>query len=210
MTRKGSWLLLLFLAATSCAQSQRTGRVLDDVRLVREALNEAQLEPERSDNALLALEKIEKAVLAWKIDDARGSFAVDTRPVEIQLSFASGAVDRDGDGSDDGIDVLIQPKDKYGDTVKTVGSFTIELKRRPILNLPVSQLVSVCRWQKGPEEANDAWFESTFSGFFFHLEWPGDPPSSGLAALEATFLSRLGRTLHAEKFDIRINTRGTP
>ena len=130
---------------------------------------------------------------------------VDVSPVEIRLSFAMAAADWDHDGYDDGIDVRVHPKDKYGDTVKAAGSFEMELKRPPLLHLPGSQPVSVCRWRRDAHQTNDAWVDSTFSGFYFKLEWPDARPESGMVMIEVTYISPLGRTLTASKGDIEVH-----
>jgi len=203
-------LAFAFLVLVSCTELPPTGRVLDQVSVVRDALEDPALPPEKRQAALAALDDVKEAVVAWEIHDAQGDFPVDVSPVEIRLSFATAAADWDRDGYDDGIDLRVHPKDKYGDTVKAAGSFDIELKRPPLLDLPGSQPTSICRWHRDAQQTNSAWVDGTFSGFYFKLEWLDTRPESGIVMIDVTYTSPLGRTLTASKGDIEVRMREEP
>jgi hypothetical protein len=151
-----------------------------------------------------ALQQIRAALKGYGDDVPTGLLAVDTSAVEIELSFATGPRDFDGDGTDDGLEVLVHPKDRYGDTVKTPGSTRIILERPALLTLPGATPRQHCTWDLSAVETNDTWSEGTFSGYRIAVEWPGERPEPGNASLVVHFTTLSGRTLSARMERLKI------
>lgn len=128
------------------------------------------------------------------------------RAVTIGLHRVTGGLDLDGQAGDDGLRVVVQPKDAGGDVVKRAGALEIEL-----FDLAIDQGERrLGQWEFTVDQAAKEWVSGILgaSGYSFQIPWPGGkaPEHDHLTVLvRMTTLD--GRPLTAQK-DVTVQLPG--
>ena len=126
----------------------------------------------------------------------------DTNVTHILLNRQlTGGYDRDGVPGDDGVMVVIEPRNAAGQFLPMPGEALIEL-RDPEQATPAKQ--SIARWKLTPEQA-DAKMRKSLLGRGVHLElaWPTEPPKAGDYEIAVTYIAG-GKKLTAKR-EVRID-----
>ncbi len=128
------------------------------------------------------------------------------RATSISLHRATGGTDSDGKVGDDGLRVVVQPKDASGDVVKRAGAFEIEL-----FDLAVEQGDRrLGKWQFTVDQAAKEWVSGILgvSGYSFQMPWPeGRTPQHDHLTVVVRMTTLDGRPLTGQK-DIVITLPG--
>ena len=131
----------------------------------------------------------------------------DTNVTHILLNRQlTGGYDRDGIPGDDGVMVVIEPRNASGQFVPLPGEAMIEL-RDPEQLTPDKQLIA--RWKLTPRQS-DAKMRKSLLGRGVHLElaWPSKPPPAGEYEIDVTY-SAAGQKLTASR-EVRIDPPRDP
>jgi len=120
----------------------------------------------------------------------------------IELNkLLSGPLDADGRPGDEGVLVVVEPRDGAGRLVHAVGQLSVML-RDPQQSGRQAQLG---RWDFQPEDLSDHWRKSMLAeGYVFELPWPTEPPRGKQLQLWARLVDDNGQK-HLAQLDI--NTR---
>jgi hypothetical protein len=137
----------------------------------------------------------------------------DTPPVEMTPGDASAAVvegpatqlvinkrltgglDRDGRNGDEGILVMVEPRDAQGRLVKTSGAVSVVVMD-PALE---GDATRVARWDFEPQEVSSHFHNTVFGrGLQFELPWPNEPPQNRKLRLFVRFISANGRKITSD------------
>ncbi len=124
-------------------------------------------------------------------------------PVEgIRFARLSGGYDADGDASDDGVVVYIQPYDADGDTIKVAGELTVRVFDLAGEGGP--KLIRECSWNR--EELRKIWAGRFMTNHYTaRCPWPEgfQPPRS--VTVQARFVDYLTGETYTEQavFEIR-------
>lgn len=114
----------------------------------------------------------------------------------------TGGLDTDGRKGDEGVMVVVEPRDAEGHLVS--GSGTLSLM---VLDPATSE--PVARWDFTSEETARAWRKSLLGkGLHFELPWPNDPPEVGELTVYVRLVTPDGRKLLAST-DIEIDVPDT-
>jgi len=108
----------------------------------------------------------------------------------------TGAHDRDGHPGDEGVYIVVEPRNAADQVIDVPGKLTIVVtdpsKRGPDAR--------IARWDYTMEEAADSFRQSIFGrGMHLELPWPGDPPQGRELSLFVRFVTDNGRRLIVEK-----------
>ena len=119
------------------------------------------------------------------------------RAVKISLSRVTGGLDLDGKPGDEGIRVVLQPKDAEGDVVKRAGTVQIALFDLAITG--GNQRVG--HWSFTVDQVAHEWVGGFgVSSYSFELKWPGDwRPQRRELTVVVRFTTLDGRKLTAQK-----------
>src|SRR5207302_8908304 len=107
----------------------------------------------------------------------------------------TGGVDEDGCPGDEALEVVVEPRDADGHTIKAPGSVHVEaLEISPEgLKVPLSS------WDLTPEQVRHTWRSGLLStGYFIVLPWKNWPSSEKLRVV-AQFTLADGRLFEADK-----------
>jgi hypothetical protein len=183
MGRNVCVILLLLPFCVSCTTNNRTGVL--EAKLRRQGEQIRQFEKELGDASS------ELKIAQRDADNLREQFAsrgektltseqADSlyRVTSIRINdFLTGGLDKDGDKSHDELNVVIEPKDRDGETVKLAGRFEIELFDMS-LSEPERHLGT---WTYTIEEARTYWHRGLLgAGFKFQLPWKRLPQNKEL------------------------------
>jgi hypothetical protein len=138
--------------------------------------------------------------------DTRAVVAEDPfRAVKIEFGRVTGGLDTDGKPGDEGVRVVLVPKDRYDDVVKRAGAVEIELFD---LALPESGR-RLGRWTFTPDQAGREWVSGFGAGSYsFELTWPeGRQPQNRDLTVVARFTTLDGRVLTAQRA-VRVQLAG--
>jgi hypothetical protein len=128
------------------------------------------------------------------------------RATSIGLHRATGGTDSDGKVGDEGLRVVVQPKDASGDVVKRAGAFEIEL-----FDLAIDKGDRrLGKWQYTVDQAAKEWVSGIFgvSGYSFQIPWPeGRVPQHDHLTVAVRMTTLDGRPLTAQK-DVVITLPG--
>jgi hypothetical protein len=107
----------------------------------------------------------------------------------------TGGMDRDGTGGDEGIMVMVEPRDDQGRLVKTPGAVSVVL-------MDPSQsgdAARVARWDFQAHEFDEHFKSSTFGkGLQYELDWPAGPPASHDLVLFVRYIAADGTKITAD------------
>lgn len=122
----------------------------------------------------------------------------------LTLGMLTGGRDLDANGVDDGIGIVLQPRDAEGDIVKSLGRAAAVLSE----NHPDGPRV-IARWDIEPEILRQAWRRGLFGeGYQVILAW-NRPPTNDKLQLLAVFTTPMGQTFQAER-EVDVSLRGRP
>jgi len=124
------------------------------------------------------------------------------KAVQIELGSITGPADFDGRAGDDGVRVLVQPRDRYGDLVKRAG--TLEVDVVDAAREGAEQRFA--DWQFTQTQLAPAWVSGLLGvgGYSLELKWPsGKLPERARLKLVVRFTTLDSRTLEATK-DIEV------
>lgn len=132
---------------------------------------------------------------------------VDTDVTHILLNRQlTGGYDRDGLPGDDGVMVVIEPRNSSGQFVPLPGEAIIEL-RDPDQPTPAKQRIA--RWKLTPQQAHRKMRKSLLGrGVHLELAWPGKPPKADDYELVVTYTA--GDTKLTSKREVRIDPPRDP
>jgi len=130
--------------------------------------------------------------------DGRTAEAEDPfRAVTIELGRVTGGMDTDGKPGDEGIRVVMAPKDRYNDTVKRAGAVEIE-----VFDLAMADgSRQLGRWTFTVDQAGREWVGGFGAGSYsFELTWPdGRRPQHADLTVAVRFITLDGRVLSAQR-----------
>ena len=124
------------------------------------------------------------------------------RALHVTLHRLTGGMDTDGNPGDEGLRVILQPRDKAGDVVKRAGAVEVEL-----FDLARTEGDRrIARWEFTVDQTAREWVSGLLgvSGYSFQLPWPGGRrPEHSHLTLMARFTTLDGRPLTAQT-DLKI------
>ncbi len=104
----------------------------------------------------------------------------------------TGGLDRDGHNGDEGILVVVEPRDAAGNLVRWPGKLSVVLMD-PSLE---GEAARVARWDFASNEVSDHFMNTVFGrGLQFELPWPGNAPSGKDLQLFVRFTTDDGQKL---------------
>jgi hypothetical protein len=119
--------------------------------------------------------------------------AVEGQPSSLSINRRlTGGLDRDGAGGDEGIMVMIEPRNQRGELVKTPGAVSV------VVMDPAQSgdAARVARWDFQAHEFDDHFTSSTFGrGLKYELDWPGEPPQNRDLVLFVRYIAGDGTKL---------------
>jgi hypothetical protein len=124
---------------------------------------------------------------------------------EIVLGRQTGGYDEDGYPGDDGILVVLEPRDPDGHPIKAPGSLKIDVAQVSLegIKTPLST------WQIPPDQLRKTWQSGLLStGYFVRLPWKVQPSTTKLR-ITVRFILPDGRAFEADK-DITIRLPPKP
>jgi hypothetical protein len=115
----------------------------------------------------------------------------------IRLGRFTAGVDLDGDGSDDGVKVYLQPTDAQGSTVKAAGDVMVQLY--DLAESSCKSLVGEYYW--GVDQIGECWAGGFLSDHYSLVcPWQSDPPAHDEITVRVEFVDYLtGKTFTAQK-----------
>lgn len=117
-------------------------------------------------------------------------------------NLLTGTLDRDGKPGDDAVNVVIEPHDADGGTVKLPGAMRFEL-------VEADGLRSVGQWEFTAEETRDRWRNGLMGeGFVFRLNWES-PPQKERVWLRAELTTVDGRRFTATR-ELKVELASEP
>jgi hypothetical protein len=119
--------------------------------------------------------------------------AVEGQPTSLSINRRlTGGLDRDGAGGDEGILVMVEPRNKAGQLVKTPGAVSVVVMDPS----QAGDASRVARWDFQVHEFDEHFKSSTFGrGLQFELNWPGPPPQSHDLVLFVRYIAGDGTKL---------------
>lgn len=107
----------------------------------------------------------------------------------------TGGYDADGRPGDDGLSVVLEPRNARGELVRTSGDVELAL-----VDSERGDGGRVAQWKFTSAELSRTWERRTVGeGFFLELPWPNRPPDSRQLELIVTYRTPRGKRLIAEK-----------
>lgn len=129
---------------------------------------------------------------------AAATLATDDRTV-VRVGIdagRTGGADFDGRPGDDGVTVVVQPKNAAGQIVLDPGSVSIAV----LDPSRAADAARVARWDLDAKQVEDLAEEPAKNrGFKLHFAWPGEPPASNLLRLYVRFTDAEGRRFDSEQ-----------
>ncbi len=121
---------------------------------------------------------------------------VDGQPTQLVINKRlTGGMDRDGHNGDEGILVVVEPRDAQGQLVKTPGAVSVVVMD-PALE---GDATRVARWDFASREVTNHFQNTAFgSGLHFELPWPGRPPQNRDLRLFVRFTTADGTKINAD------------
>lgn len=100
--------------------------------------------------------------------------AVRGQPSRLSINKRlTGGMDRDSTGGDEGIMVMVEPRDEQGRLVNDPGAVSLVLMDPA----QIGDAARIARWDFQKHEFDDHFKNSTFGqGLQYELSWPGEPP----------------------------------
>ena len=106
----------------------------------------------------------------------------------IQIGSYTGGVDTDGKPGDDGVKVLLEPRDAQDSTIKAAGDVTVQLY--DLAAPPAQNLLAACHYT--PEELAGKWTNGFLSQYFiFECPWGRNVPRHNQITVRVTFVDYL-------------------
>lgn len=120
----------------------------------------------------------------------------------------TGGLDRDGHDGDEGILVVVEPRNAAGDLVKWPGAVSVVVMD-PALD---GEAARVARWDFAAQEIPNHTLNTMFGrGLQFELRWPNQPPKHRELQLFVRFTTEDGRKLTSDAtIDVRPAVDGSP
>lgn len=125
------------------------------------------------------------------------AFVSHSAPVRIELGFATNGKDWTGDGADDGIELLLTPRDGAASAVKTPGNASVKLVAADAGIFGTDKVVD--EWVISTDTLKISWNEGLFPAYIVPLPWHVGPPAAGPYELRVTFRPLYGQHLDAKK-----------
>jgi len=118
------------------------------------------------------------------------------RPTKLSINKRlTGGLDRDGAAGDEGIMVMVEPRDEQGRLVDTPGAVSVVVMDPA----QVGDASRVARWDFQAHEFDDHFKKSTFGqGLQYELEWPGKPPENRNLVLFVRYIAEDGTKLTSD------------
>ena len=122
--------------------------------------------------------------------------AVEGAPAKLSINKRlTGGLDRDGSGGDEGIMVMVEPRNERGQLVKAPGAVSLVVMDPS----QMGDLARVARWDFQAHEFDRHFKKSTFGqGLQYELEWPGEPPKNRDLVLFVKYIAEDGSKLTAD------------
>jgi hypothetical protein len=113
----------------------------------------------------------------------------------------TGGLDRDGRGGDEGLMVVVEPRDAGGHLVRAKGAVAMAL----LDPAESGESSRVARWDFSAQDVQHHYVGSVLGrGLQFQLPWPGEPPKNSELRLYVRFITEDGQKLNAElPIDVR-------
>jgi hypothetical protein len=203
---RGPLAILFGLALAAFTSGCRScDRVESELRARENDLREARAELERSDAYNQALQAELRAVRG-EICPLPGEQPVVGYPVRaLVLGRQTGGRDSDSGRGDDALQVVLEPRDPEGQSIKVPGMALVQvLEVTPEgLKRPLST------WEISPEELRKSWRSSLLgTGYFLTLPWK-IPPATEKLRVVAQFRLTDGRMFEADK-DVTVRLPPSP
>ena len=114
------------------------------------------------------------------------------QPLRLTINrWLTGGLDTNGEPGDEGLMVVLEPRDEAGSPVRLQGAVTLAVFEEGGRD-------RVARWDFSADEVAASWKKSLFGhGYHFELAWPAGPPLRPGLQLQAQLLSAQGPTLQA-------------
>ncbi|MCS6866812.1 MAG: hypothetical protein RMJ56_08780 [Gemmataceae bacterium] len=195
-TRRSAGLVALLLVAFSggCRSTQRYEHIEAELRTRERELAETRAELEQARNLLRAYDATRQRQLPAA--SSSGPFL----PIqEITIGRGTGGVDDDGATGDEGILVVIVPKDEDGSAIKVPASATIAAWDIS----PAGLKTPIGTWEIPADRLRRTWKSGLFStGYFVAVPWQ-TPPANDRVRIAVRLVTPDGRAYEADR-DIRV------
>jgi len=107
----------------------------------------------------------------------------------------TGGLDRDREGGDEGILVVVEPRDEQGNLVRTPGAVSVVLMDPS----QTGEASRVARWDFQANEFQQHFKKSVFGeGLQYELKWPGEQPANRDLMLFVRYISPEGAKLTSD------------
>jgi len=122
--------------------------------------------------------------------------AANGQPTKLSINRRlTGGMDRDAAGGDEGIMVMVEPRDDAGRLVNAPGAVSVVVMDPT----QVGDASRVARWDFQSHEFDDHFKKSTFGqGLQYELEWPGEPPKNRDLVLFVRYIADDGTKLTSD------------
>ncbi len=122
--------------------------------------------------------------------------AIGRQPVDLVINKRmTGGLDRDRTGGDDGILVMVEPRDDQGSLARTPGAVSVVLMDPS----QTGDAARVARWDFQANEFAEHFKRSVFGeGLQYELKWPGKPPANRDLMLFVRYISPEGTKLTSD------------
>ncbi len=138
-----------------------------------------------------------------EINPGRGGASMGRgKPTKLVINKRlTGGLDRDGRNGDEGVLVVVEPRDAAGNLVQTPGTISVVVMD-PALEGPEAR---IARWDFAPDELPSHFHNTVFGqGLQFELLWPGEAPRNRDLQVYVRFTTEDGVKLTTDtKIDVR-------
>jgi hypothetical protein len=190
--------LVTVLAVSGCAARGNVDLLEAELRGQEDRLIELQSQLQSTRNELAATERETDSLRNQLAARGEKTFAPEQADAvfsAVGLRFRNlltGTLDRDGKPGDDAVNVVIEPHDADGRTVKLPGAIRFDL-------VETDGLRPVGHWEFTAEETRERWRNGLVGeGFVFRLDWQA-PPQNDRVLLQAEFTTADGRRFTATR-----------
>ncbi len=200
---RGRWLLVIALLPLleGCRSNQRSDLIEAELRTRERELREVREELQRLYVVNEALEreiKLQRSSVGVPAHEPQGAglMAIPSSSIKsVAVGRGTGGYDEDGNGTDDGLIVVICPRDEDGQSVKAIGSALVLISEIT----PQGVKFPLDEWEIPAALLRKKWKTSLFdSGYQLHLPWKRLPNVSRVRVM-VRFILPNGQTFEGER-----------
>ncbi|MCG3180549.1 MAG: hypothetical protein BIFFINMI_02911 [Phycisphaerae bacterium] len=127
-------------------------------------------------------------------------------PKEIEIVPLTRVGDWDGDGKEDGFEVLVRPLDAFGDATKVVGTFRFELFPYRPAHADRRGLERVARWEQPilTAKENALYWDKYSRNYRFNLVWAKVPAVGEKFVFQVTYIAPWDQVMTTQRVLTRL------